>query len=75
VTEEHIEPVRTREGGVALATIIATGVGIGVLVPIVTAVVLVDTAVWGLQVLGRQVRRGTGRVIVWLIGSRGAPRV
>jgi hypothetical protein len=72
---EHIEPARARDGGVALTTVTMAVVLLALIVPIIVGVVAADLVLLGLQVLGRQARRGTGRALVWLIGSRFTPRV
>lgn len=66
-----IAPLRAREGTTALATVAVTVVGLVMIVPVTAAIIAVDLAFWGLQVLGKQARRGTGRMLIWLIG-RGA---
>lgn len=66
-----IAPLRAREGTTALATVAMTAAGLIVIVPVTVAIIAVDLAFWGLQMIGKQARRGTGRALVWLIG-RGA---
>lgn len=67
--DEHIEPVRTREGVTAMGTVAVTIVGLVLLTPVVGAVLVADLAVWGIQMLGRHARRGTTRAITWIIGK------
>lgn len=67
--DEHIEPLRTRETGVAFVTVASTLVGIALLTPVVGAVLVADLAVWSIQMLGRHARRGTNRAITWIIGK------
>lgn len=67
IDEEHIERVRT-EGGITLMAASAVAVGLAVAVPVGIALFAVDIAAWGLQILGRHARRGTGLAITWLIG-------
>ena len=70
--DEHIEPVR---GGATLLTVGMTVSALVLVTPVVAAVLMADVALWGLQVLGREARRGTGRMLTWLIGARFTPRV
>ena len=73
--EDHIEPTRVREspprldGGMTLMVASAMAVGLAVAVPVGIALFAVDIAAWGLQIVGRHARRGTGRALVWLIGE------
>jgi hypothetical protein len=69
VTDEHIEPVRARDGVTAIGAVAVTLVGLALVVPVAASVIIADFALWGLQVLGKQARRGTGRALVWLIGQ------
>ena len=73
--DEHIEPSRAREGGATLSTAAVAVVGLALVTAAAVVVLAVDTAAWGLQVLGRGARRQTERALVWLLGKRQKPTV